>query len=140
MITVYQELMRTRIAPWFREAGFRGSGGKFVLPSESHWALLGFQKSVHNDRDEVRFTVNLLCVSKQQWASLHAAEPFLGERPSATVYYGREVPRARIGELTPSGEDKWWRLRSGRSVEPIVADLLHDLAEHAIPWLRSAQR
>ncbi|SDM65406.1 DUF4304 domain-containing protein [Allokutzneria albata] len=135
---VYKELMRTRFAPWLREAGFRGSAGKFALPSESHWALLGFQRSVYSDKDEVRFTINLLCVGREQWESMRAAEPFLGERPTAAVYYGREVAQARIGALTPSGEDKWWHLRPRRDVEHVVADLFHDLGEYAVPWLRTA--
>lgn len=42
---VYAELMKRVFAPALREAGLKGSGGRFELPSQKYWAQLGFQKS-----------------------------------------------------------------------------------------------
>jgi hypothetical protein len=52
-------MLRDEIAPELRAAGFKGSRQSFDLPSESHWAVLGFQKSAWSDRQRVTFTVNL---------------------------------------------------------------------------------
>ncbi len=45
---VYAELMRTAFGPALREAGLRGSTGRFELPSATHWGQLGFQKSAYS--------------------------------------------------------------------------------------------
>ncbi len=37
------------ISPALRTMGFKGSGGRYQLPSEDQWALLGFQKSTFSD-------------------------------------------------------------------------------------------
>jgi hypothetical protein len=37
----FKRMMREQVAPKLRVLGFKGSGQKFVLASDSHWALLG---------------------------------------------------------------------------------------------------
>lgn len=135
--SLYAVLMKERFAPYLREAGFRGSGGRFRLPSESHWAQVGFQKSVYSDRRELRFTVNLSCVSQAEWESQRAAKPYLSEIPRPGTFYGKWVHHTRLGALVPDGGDKWWSLSPGQDPEPVVADLLHDLENYGIPWLRA---
>ena len=115
--SVYAELMKQRFAPFLREAGLRGSGGRFELASEARWLLLGFQKSAHSDRDHVRFTVNLLAICREEWESKRAAKPYLGSKPRPSTHYGNWAEHARIGQLTPAGEDKWWSLRPGQDFE-----------------------
>jgi hypothetical protein len=41
----FRTMMRHDVAPELRRMGFRGPGQSFMLPSEDHWVLLGFQKS-----------------------------------------------------------------------------------------------
>lgn len=55
---VYPDLMKGVFAPALREAGLKGSGGRFELPSEKYWAQLGFQKSAYSDSSALKFTVN----------------------------------------------------------------------------------
>lgn len=43
---VYDDLMKATFAPALRGVGLKGSGGRFELPSDTYWALLGFQKDV----------------------------------------------------------------------------------------------
>jgi hypothetical protein len=38
-----------------------------------------------------------------------AAQPHLGHRPTPNMT-GPWAARARIGKLTPDGEDEWWRI------------------------------
>jgi len=135
---MYADLMKQRFAPFLREAGLRGSGGRFELASETRWLLLGFQKSSYSDRDEVRFTVNLSAIRRDEWESQRVAKPYLGRKPSPGTIYGVWAEQARIGQLTPAGEDKWWRLRPGQDIEPLVADVLGDLHGYGVPWLEAA--
>jgi hypothetical protein len=133
---VYAGLMKTTFAPALRAAGLRGSNGRFELPSDTYWAQLGFQKSSYSGADEVRFTVNLSVISRTEWEIQRAAKPYLGRQPTPTVQYGPWADQARIGQLTPAGADKWWRIVRGADVEPVQADALADLLTYAVPWLK----
>jgi hypothetical protein len=134
---VYADLMKSVFSPALREAGLRGSGGRFELPSATLWAQLGFQKSAYSDGQEVRFTVNLLSVRRDEWSAWASAEPHLGQQPSPTMHYGDWVEQTRIGHLTPQREDKWWRIVRGFAVEEVRDDAVHDLLTYAVPWLRA---
>jgi hypothetical protein len=128
--------MKTAFAPALRDAGLRGSSGRFELPSDVHWAQLGFQKSAYSSSGEIRFTVNLSVISRAEWARQSAAQPYSGKRPTPTVQYGPWADQRRIGQLTPSGEDKWWRIIRGADVDPVRIDALSDLMTYGVPWLQ----
>jgi hypothetical protein len=113
----------------------RGSGGRFELPSDVYWAQLGFQKSAFSDGREVRFTVNLSVIRRDEWAKQAEAKPYLGERPTPNTHYGAWADQTRIGSLTPGGEDKWWRIVRGARPNDVRDDALHDLMNYAVPWL-----
>jgi hypothetical protein len=84
----------------------------------------GIQKSAYRSSDEIRFTVNLSVISRAEWARQSAVQPYLGKRPTPTVQYGPWADQVRIGQLTPSGEDKWWRIIRGADVDPVRIDAL----------------
>ncbi len=134
---VYADLMRNAFAPALREAGLRGSNGRFELPSEVYWAQLGFQKSAYSSADDVRFTVNLSVIRRDEWTSQSTAKPYLGKRPRPSTHYGTWADQVRIGSLTSGGEDKWWRLVRGAEVDPVRDDALADLLTYGVPWLRA---
>jgi hypothetical protein len=62
-------------APRLLDAGLRGSNGRFELPSNDHWAQLGFQKSAYSDGHEIHFTVNLSIIRRDVWAEQVANKP-----------------------------------------------------------------
>src|SRR5215203_3046681 len=64
---VFKTMLRDQVAPRLRELGFEGSRQNFSLPSETHYALLAFQKSDFSDKSAVRFTVNLTVVGREDW-------------------------------------------------------------------------
>jgi hypothetical protein len=134
---VYAEWMKTAFGPALRAEGMRGSGGRFEFPSEVVWAQLGFQKSTYSDAQEVRFTVNLSVIRRDEWHQQTSAHPHLGERPKPTFHYGAWADQARIGTLTPEGEDKWWRIvRGAAHLDVVRDDAMHDLLTYGVPWLR----
>jgi hypothetical protein len=55
----FASMAKNEIAPQLRELGFKGSGQKFRLPSETHLLSLDFQRSAWNDILAVSFTINL---------------------------------------------------------------------------------
>lgn len=133
---VYAALMKTAFAPALREAGFRGSNGRFELPSPTHWVQLGFQKSSYSDGQVVQFTINLSVIRREEWDEQIATKPYLGKRPTPTVTYGAWAVQARIGHLTPDGADKWWRIVRGIDADPVRDDVLADVLSYGVPWLR----
>jgi Domain of unknown function (DUF4304) len=132
----YKVMIDTVISPRLRELGFKGSGGRYELGSTSHWALLGFQKSAYSDRQTVRFTVNLTAVERDVWARGAEEHPYWGKRPSAGVIYGAMVPNERIGRAA-GREDTWWDVRAGEDSVATAREVLADIEQFALPWLRS---
>lgn len=90
--------------PTLRTEGLRESGGRFEFPSQVSWAQLGFQKSEYSDGREVRFTVNLSVIRRDDWKEQMVAKPYLGERPTPNTLYGAWADQVRIGKLAPDGE------------------------------------
>lgn len=133
---VYAEMMKATFGPLLRGQGLRGSGGRFELPSDNCWALLGFQKSAYSDGQEVQFTVNLSVIRRDVWAERAAESPSLGERPKPTVVYGSWASQTRLGVLTPERSDKWWRIVRGVDPGPVAEDAVSDLLKYGLPWLR----
>ncbi|HZG03318.1 MAG TPA: DUF4304 domain-containing protein [Streptomyces sp.] len=145
---VYDHAVRARIAPFLRGLGFRGSGARYALPSDTVWAQLGLQRSRGNSADEVAFTVNVSVIGRAEWERACAQSPRLlagrpgrpgPARPSPNVHHavGETV---RIGSLMPGGRDVWWSFRSGPEpagelAEPVVAEVCAAIGDHALPHL-----
>ena len=134
---MYDDLMKGSFAPALRAVGFKGSGGRFELPSERYWTQLGFQKSAFSDSAALKFTVNLSVIGREVWAEQAASDPHLGTKPKPSTFYGYWAEQVRIGRLTPSGEDLWWWLRRGDDPAPIGERVLATLLDVAVPWLVS---
>jgi hypothetical protein len=132
---MYDDLMRGTFAPALRGVGFKGSGGRFELPSERHWTQLGFQKSAFSDSAALKFTVNLSVIGREVWAEQAAAKPHLGKKPKPSTFYGSWADQVRIGRLTPSGEDLWWWLRQSDDPDVIGEQVVAILLDLAVPWL-----
>ena len=133
-------MLRDEIAPQLRSLGLKGSGQNFYLPSESHWALLGFQKSQWSDASRVSFTVNLTIVGHEDWVTGRAAWPNLPERPRATWGLPPMMKSAfadywhtRIGSLMPSGRDQWWDVTADARTSDIADAVVADIREFAVP-------
>ncbi len=106
------------------------------MPSEGFWAQLGFQKSAYNDGREVRFTVNLSVIRRSEWEEQRRGKPYLGERPTPGTHYGAWAAQVRLGQLTPEGQDKWWRIVRGADSSEVRDNAVHDLLTYGVPWLR----
>lgn len=132
---MYQRLVKDSLSPALRDLGFKGSGGRYSLPSSRCWAQLGLQKSAYSDAKEVQFTANLQVVNSADWAEARTRRPHLPQRPAPSTMYGADVGAdTRIGSLTPDGADKWWRVYREVDIPVVVNDFIHDVREYAMPW------
>jgi hypothetical protein len=138
---MYQHLVKESLSPALRELGFRGSGGRYSLPCAHCWAQLGFQKSSYSGAKEVQFTAKLQVANTSAWEHGRSERPYLPERPAPGTIYGGDVAAyARIGDLTPDASDKWWRIHGDIDAAAVVADVIHDVREYAMPWLVEQMR
>jgi uncharacterized protein DUF4304 len=132
-LDAFRTMMRDEIGPALRRLGFRGSGRSFVMPSDTHWVLLGFQKSRTSAAGEVRFTVNVTAASRRAWDERRARLDYLPERPSANTFYGPEIWRRRIGLLLPDATDRWWTLRPDEPTASVASQVVDAIRVAALP-------
>lgn len=131
----YKELVKDQISPAVRDSGLKGSAGRYQLPSDDHWALVGFQKSAYSDAEHIKFTVNLFVVSRDEWELARADHSFYPEKPTAGTHWAAGT-QTRIGRLMPVGDDHWWDLYPTTSPDQLVDDVVGAIREFALPWMR----
>jgi hypothetical protein len=132
----FKRMMQGRVAPALRDLGFRGSGQVYALPSDSHWAQLGFQRSAFGDSRVGRFTINLSVVTKAAWAERSRQKSDGRDRPVANSKYGPPVWCERIGRLLPEGEDRWWSLPAGAPTDAVAEEVIVAVRDYALPEMR----
>jgi hypothetical protein len=146
----FKAMLRDLVAPELRSLGFKGSGQNFSLPNDSHWALLGFQKSDFSHRDEISFTINLTVVRRDEWERGHAkAWPSRPVRPPGANWglspmleadFGGAYWHERIGSLMPGGRDRWWTVADDEDTRDLAAVVVAEIDEFAIPAMRERTR
>lgn len=135
---IYADLLRTSIAPRLRTLGFKGSGARYVLPDDDRWLIVAFQKDRYSRSDWLSFTVNMTVAEKTAWAEAHAAQAWLPPRPGGNSNYPVDKTTVlRLGNLMPSGEDRWWEVVPGRPTILAVVEVLDAIEHLAMPWLRA---
>jgi hypothetical protein len=130
---VFRAMLRDDIAPALRRMGFKGSGQAFILPSETHWALLSFQKSMHSTSDSVRFAVNYDVTTKEEWENRRRTFG-APKRPTPSWLHNGSIgdpPHAR-GQV-----QHWWILRVEDPTAPLAAEVLSRIHGEALPAMRS---
>jgi hypothetical protein len=133
---VHDAIVKEVLSPGFRELGLKGSGGRYSWASPTCWALLSLQNSAYSDAVEIQFTANLLVANRLQWEAARAERSHLPQRPSAGTIYGEPAAHERVGRVQPDRADKWWRIYPGVDPAPVTTDVLQDVRDFAIPWLR----
>jgi hypothetical protein len=132
----FRAMVKDQLAPAFRDRGLRGSGARYELPSDTHWLLVGLQKSMGSTADAVHFVVNVSAVGKAAWTRHRVGRSFLGEKPTGNAQ-GPGTDMARLGVLA-FGVDKWWVVRATEPATEVVREVLQTLDEFGMPWLAAA--
>ena len=137
----FATMLRERIAPALRELGFRGSAQNYALPTTTHWALLGFQRSKWSDSRRVSFTINVTVVAREAWAHAYAQREWIGMRPTAIADHGPRsgIPtywHERVGSLLPQQRDRWWDLDSDGDLNTITTEVIAAIRDFVLPAMR----
>jgi len=128
--------MKEEIAPALRRLGFKGSGQRFELPSDTHWAIVGFQKFSWSSQDQVEFTLNVTVVSRDEWMRAQEERPYLPARPSASVGagFGWET---RIFSHIPGTTEKTWIIAGDRPTKPVASDVVGAIEQFVLPAMQA---
>jgi hypothetical protein len=133
---MFSALLKEKIAPNLRSAGLNGSGQNYSIKSDSHWALIGFQKSTSSSSLEVKFTINLYVVSKKEWEVGREESSYFPSKPTANIRW-RTGWNKRIGYLLAGNGDFWWSLTEKTDLNIISQHILESITEKAIPVMRA---
>jgi hypothetical protein len=136
----FNVMVKQQIAPALRELGFKGSGQRFTLPNEEHYALVGLQKFSWSDCDEVEFTANVTVAERGVWEAERRQGRNLPKQPSASIFYGTFVWQRRIGSLAPGGEERKWRVSPDRPTDAVAEDFVATIRDHGLPAMRKQMR
>jgi len=131
----FRALIRDHVAPALRGLGFVGSGQAFRLPIPDAIALLGFQRSRHDQPDDVSFTVNLTAGPTATWEAARQLYPFLPEQPAANTRYPGGLWHARLGLQMPQARDVWWEVASTTRLATVGEEVVTAIRDHGIPAL-----
>ena len=124
--------IKEKIAPNLRKIGFKGSRQNFYIPSESHWEMLSFQKSMYSDSTELLFTINLYVVKKDEWEKTRSSKSYFPVKPTATTSWGIGLHK-RIGHLMPAKKDYWWNINSKTNLDKLAKEVLEAVENYALP-------
>ena len=140
---IFDDAVREILRPRMKALGFAGSGTTFRLPSDSHFAMIGLQKSQFSDRRSLKFTANVTVIGKDAWEALRCSMPFYPARPAPNTFYGRgetDVWQVRIGHLLPGGEDRWWWIASDADAAAAVDELVAAIETSVLPEMHERLR
>jgi hypothetical protein len=132
----YKAMIRDHLSPRLRALGFKGSGGAYEWPSQSHWIILGVQKSQSSSATAVKFTLNCQVVRRDVWEKERQEHSYLGEKPNPNTIAGN-VWWSRIGRLMSGGEDKWWWLRPSQDLAGLAEEVASAVHQYVV---RAMQR
>jgi hypothetical protein len=132
----YKTMVRDHLSPRLRALGFKGSGGAYQWPSESHWIIIGVQASQFSSAEGVKFTLNCQVVRRDVWEQARQDYSYVGTKPSPNTIAGSFVWHRRIGTLMPGRQDKWWWLRPSHDIEALAHEVATAVQDHVVPAIQ----
>ena len=134
---LFDEMLRTQIAPSLRDLGFRGSGKVFNLPTASgDHALFGFLKDRWNTPDSCRFTAIAAFHRQADWERARGAQTWLPARP-ALCHVVAGGWQGRVGLLLDPPHDHWWTIRVPDDVLTVADHVVGVVVDNVLPQLQS---
>lgn len=127
---LYRSLLSDLNREVLKPRGWKRSGSNFRRIRQegmiTRGAILNFQKSQWNTREELRFTVN----AGRKLVILREIDP------NFKVYDCHNSDQRRPQSLSNRyDQDQWWCLRENTDYESLKAELAEYLTQAALPWL-----
>ena len=116
----------SRVTPAVKINGYRKRKTDFYVHESGNWGIINFQKSTTNTSERLIFTVNLGIASSRLLHFFSVKHPESG--PSILDCHWQ----MRLGELI-EGNDMWWSIAIGESIDQLGERLLNHIVNLAIP-------
>lgn len=134
---LFDEMLRTQIAPALRDLGFRGPGKVFNLPNDGgDHAMFGFLKDRWNTPDSCRFTAIAAFHRQTDWERARLAQSWLPARP-ALCHVVSGGWQARVGLLLDPPHDHWWTVRVEDDVLAVADHVVGVVVDAVMPQLQA---
>lgn len=115
------------IAILLKEYGYTKIGNTFYKQQSGNWAVLSFQKSTANTKDEIRFTMNVGICS-------HTIRDFFDSEKSKNKPALDECQwQKRIGDFIANGDDLWWSFNASTDVNFLFQEIKQALINEVLP-------
>lgn len=108
--------------------GYKKKGNNFYRLDGEIGCLLSFQRSMYNDSNYIRFTLNI---------ALDAPKIRVFQFPQANADYPSEsecIIRLRIGQLLPEKQDYWYEITPDTDEETLCSELKNHIEQYIIPY------
>ena len=135
----FKEMLKTMVAPRLRANGLTGSGQSYAVKSKEYWALIGVQKSMYSDSKELKFTLNLYLVSKEEWELGKEKFSFLPKKPTPNIKW-QIGWSSRIGTIMERKTDYWWVFNNQTDQVQLSNELVEIINSVAVPALLSEMK
>jgi Domain of unknown function (DUF4304) len=129
-LTVLEASFRQVVAETASKAaglGFRRRGTHMRAVSQGNSALIEFQRSRWNSKDQLGFTVNLAVVCGEL---LTPDEPPMDKTRS---FHGHL--RMRIGSFLPIRQDKWWEITATTDTHALATEVSELIVREGAPYV-----
>jgi hypothetical protein len=131
----FRLMIDSGLAPGLRELGFFGSGRRFRMEVDRHWAEVLVSQSPSLVDGAVRFTLTMSVLSRDEWAEQLRVRPYYPARtPRGVMRTGWQAP---IGQLVVVGGypigDLWWELGVGQPFESLANEILTTVRIFGLP-------
>ncbi|MDQ1509045.1 MAG: hypothetical protein QOG50_889 [Actinomycetota bacterium] len=133
----FLQAVRERLQPRLQRLGFKESGKNYVVPSETHFAMIGLSKRRNQPRSRVVFTVHVNVVNRDAWKQLRA-DGQTGQHPSPNVPYGPAGWWQPIGGLLEPPRDVWWNITDERSAASALDEVADAIENSVLPAMQDA--
>jgi uncharacterized protein DUF4304 len=125
------------LAPGLRTLGFAGTGRRFRMEIDRHWAEITLLQSASLTSGRVRFTLLLKVLHRDEWAEQLRVRPYY---PSASARPTLHTTwESAIGAVVTVGghpiEDLWWELEVGQPFDSLAQEVLAALRHFGLPAL-----
>ena len=120
------------VKPFLGTLGFKTKSSTFFRQNGSLTEIVSSQKSLGNNAEGSRFTINL----GVYWPSVQETL-----RRTCATFPPKEhqcTVRRRLGSLFTNGNDFWWRVTSASDVQAIGAEVIEKIQTYALPWFERA--
>ena len=129
-------MLKDHVGPLMSSHGYlRRRQGTYEKRNGDCVATVRFQRSVHNTKESVEFTINLSVLNEAIMEAFYDTVRRLYEQGHkgnvADLRSGGWT--SRIGHLMSEPHDHWWKLSLGEPTQPVVASVLESLERIAIP-------